>query len=144
MQLNPLWGKTAAMKRFRHPSVFRPLAVCLIAVYALAMTASAFAGQHVGAGNIFICAPGGQLTQEARQAAAELAALFGEKRPDETASQVDCPLCPLAKAQAEPCGVRTVPPFPTLIRIEYGAARLTFFDKSGFIRAHPRAPPRHI
>lgn len=144
MQLNPLWGKTAAMTRFRHPSVFRPLALCLIAVYALAMTASAFAGQHVGAGNIFICAPSGQLTQEARQAAAELAALFGEERPDETASQVDCPLCTLAKAQAQSYGLKTVPPFPTLIRIEYGAARLTFFDKSGFIRAHPRAPPRHI
>lgn len=132
------------MTRFRHQSVFRPLALCLIAVYALAMTASAFAGQHAGAGSILICAPGGQLTQEARQAAAELAALFGEERPDETATQIDCPLCTLAKAQAEPCGVRTVPPFPTLIRIEYGATRQTFFDESVFIHTHPRAPPRHI
>ena len=132
------------MTRFRHPSVFRPLELCLIAVYTLAMTASAFAGQHVGAGSVFICAPGGQLTQEARQAAAELATLFGEERPDKTAPQVDCPLCTLAKKQAEPYGERTVPPFPTLIRIEYGAARLSFFDKSGFIRAHPRAPPRYI
>ena len=144
MPLLQFWGIATTMNCFRHQSVFRPLALCLIAVYALAMTASAFAGQHVGAGNTFICAPGGQLTQEARQAAAELAALFGEERPDETASQVDCPLCTLAKAQAQSYGLKTVPPFPTLIRIEYGAARLTFFDKSGFIRAHPRAPPRHI
>ena len=132
------------MTRFRHNSVFRPLALCLIAIYALAMTTSAFAGQHAGAGNIFICAPGGQLTQEARQAAAELATLFGEERPDETAPQVDCPLCTLAKAQAEPCGIKTVPPLPTLIQIEYGAPRHTFFDEPGFIQAHPRAPPRHI
>ena len=132
------------MNCFRHQSVFRPLTLCLIAVYALAMTASAFAGQHTGVGSIFICAPGGQSTQEARQAAAELAALFGEEHPDETAPQVNCPVCTLAKAQGETCGVKTVPPFPTLIRIEYGAARQTFFDKSAFIRAHPRAPPRHI
>lgn len=122
----------------------RPLAFLLIALYALASVVPAFAGHHTGAGSIFICAPSGQLSDEARQAAAEFAALFGEDLPDEAAAEADCPLCTLAKAHNAAASAKPVLPLPTRERVDFGWETQDFGDKAAFRRAHPRGPPLHI
>lgn len=75
----------------------RAMAVGLMAVHVLLTAYPAAAATPFDVGH-YLCLPGGDITPEARQAAKEMAALFGEPVSDDTRDGTHCPQCTLAKA----------------------------------------------
>lgn len=129
------------MKFALHKYLARSLALCLISLYALT---PAFATHHADASTVFICAPSGALSDEARQAAKELAALLGEELPDETKAEANCPLCTLAQADNLPAPVKAAPPLLSVQRVDYTKTAQSPIRKTSFNWAIARGPPHHI
>lgn len=75
----------------------RVVAIGLMAVHVLVTAYPAAAATPFDVGH-YLCLPGGDIMPEARQAAKEMAALFGEPVSDDMRDGSHCPQCTLAKA----------------------------------------------
>jgi hypothetical protein len=95
-----MFGYQLIMTRMFGNRLARLLAVMAVTLQMLLPGSLAVAGTNGGDLSRLMCAPSGEISAGARAAAARLADITGEQRPDPTPSDDHCPLCTLPYAAA--------------------------------------------